>query len=158
MNPCVSCENDSAVLALTSPLPLPRPLKKKIHRPPKTSPHQDFSSPVYCPRDRSHEQSPSTNQLSGPRRRFVSGTNNRARVRDIKNTSLQALLPLHGHSVGGVSPKQRNRDACPDNGPELSSHPSRSGGQPVLLFPLSHPDSKRSTQRQNPQRPFIHVS
>ncbi len=155
MNLRVSCENDSAVLALTSPLPFPRPPKKKIHNPPKTSPHQDFSSPGHCPRDRSHEQPPSTNQLRGPHRRFVSGTNNRARVTDIKNTSLQALLPLHGHSVRDVSPNQRNRDVFPHNGPELFAHPPRSGGQPTHPVPLPCPGSKRSTRRQNPQKPFM---
>ena len=46
LNPCVSCENDSAVLALVSPLPLPRPPKKNHPQPTqkrmpiKTSPHQ----------------------------------------------------------------------------------------------------------------------
>ncbi len=121
----------------------------------KTPPHQDFSSPVRCPRDRSHEQPPSTNQLRGPHRRFVSGTNNRARVSVIKNTSLQALLSLHGHSVRGVSPNQHNRDTCPYNGSDLSVHPSRSGGQPDHLSPLPCPGSKRSTRRQNPPRSFI---
>ena len=119
MIPRVSCENDSVVLDLTSPLP------------------------------------PSTNQLCGPRRRFVSGTNNREHVNVIKNTSLQALLPLDGYSVRGVSPNQRNRDTCPHNGPELSAHPSRSVGQPDHPSPLPHPDSKRSARNQNPQRSFI---
>ena len=38
-------------------------------------------------------------------------------------------------------------DVCPQNGPELSVHPSRSGGQPVHLSPLPCPGSKRSTRR-----------
>ena len=32
---------------------------------------------------------------------------------------------------------------------------SKSGGQPAPLSPLPRPGSKRSTRRQNPQRPFI---
>jgi hypothetical protein len=67
----------------------------------------------------------------------------------------QALLPLHGRSDRGVSPNQRNDDACPHNGPELSAHPPRSGGTPAHLSPLPCPGSKRATRRQNPQRPFI---
>ena len=86
---------------------------------PKTPPHQDFSSPVCGPRDRSHDQPPSTNQLRSPRRRFVTGTNKRSCVSVIKNTPLQALLPPHGHDRD-VSPNQRSRDACPDNGAESS--------------------------------------
>ena len=69
--------------------------------------------------------------------------------------TLQDLLPLHGHIVCGVSPNQRNRDACPHNGSELSAHPTRSGGQPDHPPPLPRPGSKRSTRRQNPQKPFI---
>jgi hypothetical protein len=60
-NPHVSGENDSTVLTLTCPLPLPLLLKEQtIHNLPKTPPHEDFS-PVLFPRDRSHEQTPSTN-------------------------------------------------------------------------------------------------
>ncbi len=136
---CSTCPDESS-----SPPPSPQ---EKNPQPPKTPPHQDFSSPVYFLRDRSHEQPPSTNQLRGPRRRFVSGTNNRARVCDIKNKTLQALLPLHGHSVRGVSQNQRNRDACPHHGPELCTHPPRSGGQPAHPPPLPCPGSKRSTRR-----------
>ncbi len=42
------------------------------------------------------EQSPSTNQLYGPRRRFVFGTNKRPRVCSVKNTHLKSSC----HRVG----------------------------------------------------------
>jgi hypothetical protein len=144
---CSTCPDESS-----SP---PPSTQEKNPQPPKTPPHQDFSSPVRCTRDRSHEQTPSTNQLCGPHRKFVSGANNRARVSVIKNTPLQSLLSLHGHSIRGVSPNQRNHDASPHNGTELSDHPPRSGGQPDHPVPLPRPGSKRSTRRQNPQNPFI---
>ena len=150
-----SPKNVSVVVPWSSSSPPPPPQEKNIHRLPNTSPHQDLSSPVLCPRDRSHDQPPSTNQLYGPHRRFVSGVNNRARVSTMKNTSFQALLPLYGHIVRDVSPNQRNRDACPHNGPELSAHPPRSGDQPSPLSPLPRPGSKRSTRRLIPQKPFI---
>ena len=132
--PCCTCPGVSSS-------PPPPPQEKPSTTYPKTPPHQDFSSPVHCSRDRSHEQPP--------------GTNPRARVSVIKNTSLQALLPLNGYSVRGVSPNQRNRDVFPHTGPELSAHPPRSGGHPDHLSSLPCPDSKRSTRRQNPQSPFI---
>ena len=39
-----------------------------------------------CPRGRFPEQTPSTNELCGPRRGFVPGTNKRPRVSTVKNT------------------------------------------------------------------------
>ena len=54
-----------------------------------------------------------------------------------------------------VSPNQHNHDGHPHNGSEISSHPSRSGGQPTHLSPLPCPGSKRSTRSQNPKRSFI---
>ena len=44
---------------------------------------------MHWPRDRSHDQSPSTNQLCGPHRGFVSGTNKWTRVSTVKNTNLK---------------------------------------------------------------------
>ncbi len=78
-NPYVSCENDSAILALVSLLPLPRPPKKKTSTtypkrlPIKTSPQQCAVPGI----DPMSTETPSTNQLCGPRRRFVTGTNKR---------------------------------------------------------------------------------
>jgi hypothetical protein len=61
-----SCENDSAVLALTSPLPLPRPPKKKINNLPKNvSPsnfHQQCADPGIDPISSPHPRI----QCSGP--------------------------------------------------------------------------------------------
>ena len=56
MNLCVSYENDSAVLDLGSPLPLPKknhpqPTQKRL--PIKTSPHQ-WADPGIDPMSRSH--------------------------------------------------------------------------------------------------------
>ena len=116
---CSTCPDESS-----SP---PPSTQEKNPQPPKTPPHQDFSSPVHCTRDRSHEQTPSTNQLCGPHRKFVPGVNNRA----------------------------RNHDASPHNGTELSDHPPRSGGQPDHPVRLPRPGSKRSTRRRNPQNAFI---
>ena len=59
--------------AFSSPPP-PRP-EKTIHNLPKTPSHQTSSSPMRCPRGRFPEQSPSTNELRGPLRGFVPGTN-----------------------------------------------------------------------------------
>ena len=50
-----------------------------------------------------------------------------------------------------ISQNQRNRDVCPHNGTELSTHPPRSRGQPVHLSPLPSTGLKRSTRRQNPK-------
>ncbi len=59
--------------AFSSP---PRPAQKKtIQNLPKTPSHQTSSSPMRCPRGRFPEQPPSTNELRGPRRGFVTGTN-----------------------------------------------------------------------------------
>ena len=48
-------------------------------------------SPIHCPRDRSHECPPSTNQLHGPHRGFVSGVNKSLYVNVIKNTHLKDI-------------------------------------------------------------------
>ncbi len=50
-----------------------------------------------------------------------------------------------------IPPNQHNHDTFPLNGPELSGHPTRSGGQPDHLSPLPCSDSKRSTRRLNPK-------
>jgi hypothetical protein len=54
-----------------------------------------------CPRGRFPEQSPSTNDLRGPRRGFVSGTNKRPRVSTVKNThsSLPAIARAQRPSI-----------------------------------------------------------
>ena len=51
-------------------------------------------------------------------------------------------------------------DSCPGRItvrvlPTSRTRLSKSGGQPAPLSPLPRPGSKRSTRRQNPQRPFI---
>ena len=100
------------------------------------------------PRDRSHGQTPSTNQLHGPHRGFVSGTNKRPPVSDIKNTHLNPSCHHTGTTTtrptqdcdyvvrGSCSPprsrskktirtriphNKRNRDVCPSNGPLTGS-------------------------------------
>ncbi len=75
---------------LESPLPLPLPPKKKNPQPTqKRLPIKTFSSPMRWPRCRFPDKSPSTNQLHGPHRRFVPGTNNRPRVCAVKNSYLK---------------------------------------------------------------------
>ena len=110
-----------------------------------------------CPKDRSHDQTPSTNQLCGPHRGFVPGTNKRVRVSVIKNTPLKPSCHRTGTATvanptrnmtmssedrvpyqespnktirTSIPQNQRNRDAYPHNGPDLSTHPPRSGKQP----------------------------
>ena len=85
----VSCKNDCAVLTLAFPLATLAPPRKTIHNLPKTPPHQDFPSPMWCPGDRSHQQPPSTNQQCGPHRGFLSGANKKPSVNVIKNTYLK---------------------------------------------------------------------
>ena len=128
-------------------LPLDLSDEKTIHNLPKTDPHQDFSSPGLCPRDRSHEQTPSTmpphghNDRGAPHQEcdyVVRGSFSPPRA--IQQT-IRTIIPLNQH----------NRDTCPHNGSELFAHPPRSGGQPVHLSPLLCPGSKSSTRRQNPK-------
>ena len=96
--------------------PPPRP-EKNIHNLPKTPSHQTSSSPMRCPRGRFPEQSPSTNELRGPRRGFVSGTNKRPRVSTVK-TRISSLLPLRDTPTKHF-PHQTQPDVCPCNGPGL---------------------------------------
>jgi hypothetical protein len=103
------------------------------------------------PRNRFPGQCPSTNQLCGPRRGFVSGTNRRPRVYDIKNTN---LIPSY-HRAGTAtqrSPHQTQPDVCPCNGTWPPDHPTQSGGQPAHLSLSPYIDVKRSTRRPNPRK------
>ncbi len=80
---------DPAEFALT--LALPPPFLQEIHPQPtqKCLPIKTSSSPMRWPRFRFPEKTPSTNQLCGPPRRLVSGTNKRPRVCVVKNTNLK---------------------------------------------------------------------
>ena len=103
LNPRVSCEHDSAVVALASPLPLPHPPKKKIHNLPENASPSNLRPPVRCLRDRSHrpapirESSPS-HPCTGPPPK----TSKRPRVDAIKNAHLKLSLALRGNSDGLV--------------------------------------------------------
>ncbi len=72
----------------------------KIHNLPKKTPHQVFFSPMSWPRDGSHRQRPPTNQLYGPCRGFVTGSNKRPGVQTIRNTHLNPIT----HPSPGVNP------------------------------------------------------
>ncbi len=74
--------------------PPPPPQKKTSTTYPKRLPIKTSSSPMRCPRDRFPEQTPSTNELRGPRRGFVPGDHALAPSR----TRIQALLPSRGHN------------------------------------------------------------
>ena len=118
-----------------------------------------IKKPMWYPRDRSPEKPLSTNQLRGPRRGFVSGTNKRPRVITIKTTHLKLschqrpwhvppknvtmsskdLAPHQGpdptKTIRTSSPHNKHsHDVCPCNGPGLSSHSPQSGTQPVTLL------------------------
>jgi hypothetical protein len=99
-----------------------------------------------CPRGRFPEQPPSTNELCGPLRGFVPGTNKGPRVGVVKNTHLKASC----HRVGTTTkhfPHQTQPDVCPRNWPGLPAHPSQSGDQPDHLPLLPRTGVKRSTRR-----------
>jgi hypothetical protein len=88
-NVCRSVKTDPVVRDLTFPLPPPTPTRKTFHNLPKKTSHQVFFSPMRWPRDRSHRQRPPTNQLYGPYRGFVTGSNKRPGVQTIRNTHLK---------------------------------------------------------------------
>jgi hypothetical protein len=78
--------------------PPPRPAQKTHPQPTqKRLPIKTSSSPMRYTRGRFPEQSPSTNELCGSRRGFVSGTNKRPRVNAVKNTHLK---PSCHHTMG----------------------------------------------------------
>ncbi len=84
------------VLALSLPPPSPQ---EKYPRPTqKCLPIKTSSSPMRWPRCRFPEQTPSTNQLLGPRRRFVPGANKWPLVCVIKNTHLKPSCHRAGNN------------------------------------------------------------
>jgi hypothetical protein len=93
--------------------PPPSRPEKTIHNLPKTPSHQTSSSPMRCPRGRFPEQPPSTNELCGPRRGFVPGTNKRPRVTTVK-TRISSLLPSRDTTTKHF-PHQTQPDVCPCN-------------------------------------------
>ena len=101
-----------------------------------------------CPRGRFPEQPPSTNELRGPRRGFVPGTNKRPRVSTVKNTHSKPSCHRTGTTTKHF-PHQTQPDACPRNGPGLPAHPPQSGGQPPHLPLLPRTGVKKPTRRQD---------
>ena len=131
--------------------PPPPPQKKTSTTYPKRLPIKTSSSPVRCPRGRLPEQPPSTNELRGPRRGFVPGTNKRPRVSTVK-TRISSLLPSRDTTTKHF-PHQTQPDVCPCNGPGLPAHPPQSGGQPPHLPLLPRTGVKKPTRRQDSQKP-----
>ena len=131
--------------------PPPRP-EKTIHNLPKTPSHQTSSSPMRCPRGRFPEQPPSTNELRGPRRGFVPGTNKRLRVSTVKNTHFKPSCH-RADTTTKHFPHQMQPDVCLRNGPGLPAHPPQSGGQPPHLPLLPRTGVKKPTRRQDSQKP-----
>jgi hypothetical protein len=128
-------KTDPAARILSLSLPPPTHLEKNIHNLPKTTPPQDLLITNAMTSGRFHGQSPSTNQLHGPRRGFVPGTNKRPRVCVVKNTHLKSSC----HRVGTTTkhfPHQTQPDVCPWNGSGLPDQPSQCRGQPDHPPPL----------------------
>ncbi len=123
----------------------PDPPRKTIHNLPKTPPPQDLLITNALTRVIFPGQPPSTDQLHGPHRGFVPGTNKRPRVCAVKNTHLKPPLPVRGKRPKHF-PHQMQPDVCPCNGPGLPDHPPQSGGQPDHLPLLPHIDVKRPTR------------
>ena len=137
---------DPAELALALPLPPLRPTQKKtFHNLPKTPSHKASKSPMLWPMGRFPEQPPSANELRGPRRGFVPGTNKRSRVSTVK-TRISSLLPSRDTTTKHF-PHQTQPDACPRNGPGLPAHPPQSGGQLPHPPPIPRIGVKRPTRR-----------
>ena len=131
--------------------PPPRPEKNHPQPTQKRLPIKTFSSPMLCLRGKFPGHPPATNELCGPRRGFVSGTNKRPRVSTVKNTHLKTSR----HRIGTTtwrSPHQMQPNVCPCNGPGLPAHPPQSGGQPAHLPLLPHTGLKRPTRRQDSQK------
>ncbi len=140
---------DPAERVLALPLPPPRPAQKKtFHNLPKTPSHKASKSPMLCPMGRFPEQPPSANELRGPRRGFVPGTNKRPRVSTVKNTHSKPSCHRTGTTTKHF-PHQTQPDACPRNGPGLPTHPPQSGGQPPHLPLLPRTGVKKPTRRQD---------
>ncbi len=86
---CRPAKTTHQYFTLESPLPLPRPPKKKIHNLPKNVSPSNFPSPVWWPRDRFHGQSPSANPSSlDPCKGFPPKTRKWTRAGSIRNTHL----------------------------------------------------------------------
>jgi hypothetical protein len=132
--------------------PSPAPPKKTIHNLPKNAspsrpPHHQcltmgqtpWAAPIY-------ESTARTSQ------RIRARANKRPRVSAIKTTLLKALLPSRGNNDQAFPTPNATR-RCPRNGPGPPANPPQSGGQPTHLPHLPRTGVKKSTRRQNPQRP-----
>jgi hypothetical protein len=96
-------------------------------------------SPVFCPRDRSHRQSPSANPVQ---RTSVKGstptTRKRPRVDTIKNALFESSCHWAETVTGSLQQppqKERNRDVCPRNGPGLPLTGPSPGADPPTYPP-----------------------
>ena len=129
-----SCENDSAVLVMTSPLPLPRPPKKKINNLPKNASPSNLPSPVYLSRHRSHRQTPiHKSSVSDYCKGSIPRTNERPRVDAIKNAPVEPSCHCTGTTTV-VHPNQNvtyvirepsySKSQIQQNGQEQHSPPS----------------------------------
>ena len=81
-------------------------------------------SPMCCPKDRSHDRSPSTNQFHGPRRGFVTRTNKRILQRIIQQNDSNKHSPKPTQPQRVSSQWARAiRSSTPVRGPTLPSIP-----------------------------------
>ena len=145
-------KHDPAECDLVFSLPPPAPSRKTVHNLPKTSLHQDVPSPMFCPRDRSHDQSPSMKQLCGPRRGFIPPEPTNDHVLTPSRTLISSSLVIARTTTSVTRPTaecdlrhQRilfQQKECPHNGPD-PDYPLT--GPSPGVNPTIHPSSLAST-------------
>ena len=134
--------------------PSPAPPRKKHPCPTQHVSPSNFPSPVFCPRDRSHSQSPSVNPgndhvLTSSRTHIsilLSSHGNNDRVASHPEsdfTSSQDLAPhpkwqIQQNDQEQHSPNKLNRDVCPHNGLGLPLTYPSPGANPTI-YPSSLP-------------------
>jgi hypothetical protein len=136
------CENFSAKTRPGTPLPLPRPPKKKHPQPTRERLLIESPSPVRCPRNRFPGPSPSVNPCTGPHAKDshpkpasdCALTPSRARISSPLAIAREQRRALFQHPPQ----KERNRDVCPRNGPGLPPTGPSPGANPPI-YPSSLP-------------------
>ncbi len=112
------------------------------------------SSPILWPRCRFPEKLPSTNQLCGPGRRFVSRTNKWPRVYTVKNKHVKPSCHRVGNNDQTIFTPTATR-CVTTQWAKTTRSPNPVRGKLPHPPPIPRIGVKRSTRRQNPLRNFF---
>ena len=185
-NTCSPAKNDPVERTLSGVSSPPLlPFKKKHPQPTQNGSVSNVPSPIHCPRDRSHDQSPSTNPVQRtPAKGFTPQKHQGTMYYHHQELTSQTLLSSHGNNDRGAPqpecdlrhqrvlppptkdqihkneqeeafPYQAQPWRDPFNRTRLSTHCPQSGGPTHPSIPLSFHQREEKCPEASSQDPWI---